>query len=96
MRNRRKITPTDIPLIVLDDETTEYARRLAEAGTPMAVVSDQYAPVLPFMVGNNGYTVAMVADVEDPIQLADVLGRVESRIGPVTRTVGGHRSTPAA
>ncbi|WP_161893988.1 hypothetical protein [Gordonia spumicola] len=96
MRNHRRITPTDIPLIVLDDETVEYARTLAAAGTPMAVVSDRYTPVLPFMIGNNGYTVALVADVDDPIQLAEVLGRVESRIGPVTRTVRGHHTQPAA
>ncbi|MDR2280228.1 MAG: hypothetical protein LBE07_05135 [Gordonia sp. (in: high G+C Gram-positive bacteria)] len=96
MRSRKKISPTDIPLIVLDDETTEYARSLADQGTPMAVVSVQYSPVLPFMVGNKGYTVAMVADVDDPIQLADVLGRVESRIGAVTRTVRGHHPFSAA
>lgn len=97
MRNRKKITPTDIPLIVLDDEhAVDYARSLAATGTPMAVVSDQYSPVLPFMIGNNGYTVALVADVDDPIQLTDVLGRVASQLGAVTRTVRGADTLPAA
>ena len=49
------ISPTDIPLLVIDDDTVSR--------------------------------LALVADVDDPIRLADVFDRVESRLGPVTRTV---------
>ncbi|MBM7366160.1 hypothetical protein [Gordonia hydrophobica] len=83
------LTPTDIPLLVLgDDDVAAVARDLSAQGLPMAVVGSDYASVVPFMTGRRiGYTVALVADVDDPIQLADVLSRVESRLGPVTRTV---------
>ncbi|EGD54469.1 hypothetical protein [Gordonia neofelifaecis] len=93
----KKITPTDIPLLILDDESVAaYAARLAADRRPMAVVSSSYSPVLPFMIGNNGYTVAMVADVNDPIQLADVIDRVQSRLGPISRTVHDSSDLPAA
>ncbi|WP_335334151.1 hypothetical protein [Gordonia phthalatica] len=81
---------------MLNDQTIDYARSRAAAGTPMAVVSDKYSTVVPFMLGNNGYTIALVADVNDPIQLDEVLDRVQSRIGAVTRTVRGTDSLPAA
>lgn len=87
MRNT-KITPTDTPLLVVDDEAiAQMARDLTATGTPIAVVGRDYGSVVPFMVGRSGYTVALIADVDDPIQMADVLQRVESRIGTVTRTV---------
>ncbi|MGO3327400.1 hypothetical protein [Gordonia sp. (in: high G+C Gram-positive bacteria)] len=82
------ISPADIPLLVIDDDTaSRLAHELTSTGRPVAIVGRDYRSVVPFMVGRSGYTVALVADVDDPIQLADVFDRVESRLGPVTRTL---------
>ncbi|GAA4682431.1 hypothetical protein [Gordonia humi] len=66
------ISPTDIPLLILgDDDVAALARELSTRGQKMAVVGGDHRSVTEFMVGRrSGYTVALVADVDDPIQLS--------------------------
>ncbi|RPA12115.1 hypothetical protein [Gordonia sp. OPL2] len=77
-------TPT-VPLVVLDDDPAalDYARALFLRDIPLGVVSSQYSAAIPFMLGNNGHTVALVADVDDPDQLAEAIVLVERRLGHV-------------
>ncbi|GAA1481644.1 hypothetical protein GCM10009624_20840 [Gordonia sinesedis] len=82
---RHSHTRPEVPLVILgdDDLVWAHARRLFAANVPLAVVSCSYSDVVPFMLGNNGYTVALVADVDDTAQLADAIVSVEQRLGPV-------------
>lgn len=75
----------DIPLVVLDDEArvAQYAQALFDEGTPVAIVGSNYYDVVPFMLRNNGHTVALVADVDDITQLAEAITVVERRLGHV-------------
>lgn len=84
MRRIRHPQP-EVTLVVLDDDAVvaDHARTLFEANVPLAVVSNHYTAVVPFMLGNNGYTVALVADVDDPAQLAGAIAITEQRLGPV-------------
>ncbi|GAA3726217.1 hypothetical protein [Gordonia hankookensis] len=81
-------TPT-VPLIVLDDDPAvlDYARALFRRDIPLGVVSSQYSAAVPFMLGNNGHTAALVADVDDPDQLAEAIVLVERRLGRVTSVI---------
>lgn len=65
----------EVPMIVLTDDRAvhAYADTLFDAGVPLAVVSSTYSDVVPYMLGNNGHTVALVADVDDPEQLAGAI-----------------------
>ncbi|GAB93870.1 hypothetical protein GORHZ_247_00080 [Gordonia rhizosphera NBRC 16068] len=98
-RNMRKLTRTQttVPLIVLDDDpaVADHARALFAQNVPVAVVSSQYSTVVPFMLGNNGYTVALVADVDDPDQLAEAIVIVERRLGRVGSVVRYAADLPA-
>ena len=81
-------TPT-VPLVVLDDDpiVLDHARDLFRRDIPLGVVSSQYSAAIPFMLGNNGHTVALVADVDDPDQLAEAIVLVERRLGHVGSVV---------
>ncbi|MFT4042066.1 MAG: hypothetical protein QM673_02765 [Gordonia sp. (in: high G+C Gram-positive bacteria)] len=96
MRTPRTIT-TDVPLIVLDDDeaVAEYAERRFRAGIPLAVVSGHYSDVIPYMLHNNGHTVALVADVNDPVQLAETIVLVERRLGRVGSVIRYGTDLPA-
>ena len=92
-RNRHH---SSVPLVVLDNPAAlEYARSLFECDIPMGVVSGRYSVILPFMVGNNGQTVALVADVNDPDQLAGAIGVVERRLGRVSSVIRYATDVPA-
>ncbi len=88
MRRIRHPQP-EVTLVVLDDDAVvaDHARALFEANVPLAVVSNHYTAVVPFMLGNNGYTVALVADVDDPAQLAGAIAITEQRLGPVAAVI---------
>ena len=79
----------DVPLVVLDDDAlvSRYAKTLFDEGTPVAVVSSNYYDVVPFMLRNNGHTVALVADVDDTTQLAEAIMIVEHRLGHVAAVI---------
>lgn len=79
----------DVPLVVLDDDVlvARYATTLFDEGTPVAVVSSNYYDVVPFMLRNNGHTVALVADVDDTAQLAEAITIVEQRLGHVASVI---------
>ncbi|MGV9710637.1 hypothetical protein ACWDTI_08225 [Gordonia sp. NPDC003424] len=86
----RKHTRTpDVPLVILDDDPTvlDYARTLVAHNVPVSVVSTSYTTVVPFMLGNNGHTVALVADVDDTDQLAGAILATERRLGHVDRVI---------
>ncbi|MFW0784465.1 hypothetical protein AAFP35_08060 [Gordonia sp. CPCC 206044] len=93
----RKSTRTEVPLVVLDDDAAvlEHARSLFRHGVPLAVISSHYSEVVPFMLGNNGRTVALVADVDDPDQLAGAITVVEGRLGRVGSVVRYGTDLPA-
>ncbi|GAB20468.1 hypothetical protein GOEFS_115_01080 [Gordonia effusa NBRC 100432] len=78
-----------VPLIVIgsDPAVADYARHLFAVGTPFGVVSDSYSDIVPFMLGNNGHTVALVADIDDSAQLAEAIVLIEKRIGRVHNVV---------
>ncbi|MEE3848958.1 hypothetical protein VZC37_01335 [Gordonia sp. LSe1-13] len=82
---RKHTRVPDVALVVVDDDPAvlDHARDLFRRNVPLAVVSNHYADVVPFMLGNNGYTVALVADVDDPGQLAEAIVITERRLGPV-------------
>lgn len=85
---KRTTHRASVPLVVLDDPAAlDYARSLFDCDIPLGVVSSRYSVILPFMVGNNGLTVALVADVDDPDQLAGAIGIVERRLGRVTSVI---------
>ncbi|MGC4934247.1 hypothetical protein ACLQ3C_11240 [Gordonia sp. DT30] len=86
-----------VPLIVLTEDRAvgAHAAVLFDAGAPLAVVSSAYSDVVPYMLGNNGHTVALVADVDDPEQLAAAIRTVESRLGPVGSVVRYRSDLPA-
>ncbi len=87
----------EVPMIVLTDDRAvhAYADTLFDAGMPLAVVSSTYSDVVPYMLGNNGHTVALVADVDDPEQLAGAIVTVERRLGPVGAVVRYATDLPA-
>ncbi|MFW0791138.1 hypothetical protein [Gordonia sp. CPCC 205333] len=91
--NRSSIHPNaqdaPVPLVVIgsDPAVADYARHLFAVGTPFGVVSDSYSDIVPFMLGNNGHTVALVADIDDAAQLAEAIMLIEKRIGRVSRVV---------
>ncbi|GAC70451.1 hypothetical protein [Gordonia soli] len=78
-------TTTEVPLVVLDDDSAvrAIAQQMFADGSPMGIVGRSYADVVPFMLGNNGRVVALIADVDDPDQLAGAIRTVESRLGTV-------------
>lgn len=88
MKMHKQPTP-DVPLVVLDDDAlvAHYAKTLFDEGTPVAVVSSNYYDVVPFMLRNNGHTVALVADVDDTTQLAEAIMIVEHRLGHVAAVI---------
>lgn len=85
IRNHRQ----SVSLVVLDDDpvVADHARTLFATGAPLAVVSSYYSQVVPFMLGNNGHTVALVADVDDPTQLAEAIVITEQRLGTVSAVI---------
>ncbi|WP_124707798.1 hypothetical protein [Gordonia insulae] len=89
-------TPT-VPLIVLDGDPAvlDHARALFRHDIPLGVVSSEYSGVVPFMLGNNGHTVALVADVDDPGQLAEAIVLVEQRLGRVSSVIRYPADLPA-
>lgn len=78
-----------VPLLVLgsDPDVADYARHLFAVGTPFGVVSDSYSEIVPFMLSNNGHTVALVADIDDSAQLAEAIVLIGKRIGRVSHVV---------
>lgn len=78
-----------VPLVVLssDAQVREFANELFAVGIPFGVVSDSYSDIVPFMLGNNGHTVALVADIDDSSQLAEAIVLIEKRIGRVSHVV---------
>ena len=95
MRNSRKHT-LSVPLVVLEEPAAiDYAHLLSSSNIPLAVVSNQYSAVLPFMLGNNGRTAALVADVDDPNQLAEAIVIIERRFGRVDSVIRYASDLPA-
>ncbi|MFW0796198.1 hypothetical protein AAFP30_20460 [Gordonia sp. CPCC 205515] len=95
----RKHTHTpDVALVVLDDDPSvlDYARTLVAHDVPVSVVSSSYSMVVPFMLGNNGHTVALVADVDDTDQLAGAIVATERRLGHVDRVIRYSADLPDA
>ncbi|MFT3716149.1 MAG: hypothetical protein QM774_09440 [Gordonia sp. (in: high G+C Gram-positive bacteria)] len=88
MTNTETRTP-QAQLVVLDDDQAvlDYAHALADADQPIGVVSSGYRLVIPFLIGNAGHTVALVADPDDPAQLAAAIARVEERLGRVSAVI---------
>lgn len=87
MKMHKQPTP-DVPLVVLDDDAlVATTPRPCSTGTPVAVVSSNYYDVVPFMLRNNGHTVALVADVDDTTQLAEAILIVEQRLGHVAAVI---------
>lgn len=86
---KHKNTNSDVALVVLDDDAAvaDYAHSLFDHDIPLGVVSTHYSDVVPFMLGNNGHTVALVAEVDDPDQLAAAILHVERRLGNVGTVV---------
>ncbi|MDS1115211.1 hypothetical protein RD149_15715 [Gordonia westfalica] len=85
--NRRTSIPS-VPLVVLDETIAhDYARSLFDRDIPLGVISSTYYRVLPFMLYNNGHTVAVVADADDPGELAEAIVIVERRLGRVNSVV---------
>lgn len=82
---RRNTHHPQVAVIVVDDDPAvlDHARDLFAHDIPFGVVSGRYTAVVPFMLGNNGHTVALVADVDDPDQLAQAIALTEHRLGPV-------------
>ena len=82
-------TAPEVPMIVLteDADVRAYAAALFEADIPVAIVSSHYSDVVPFMLDNNGHTVALVADIDDPEQLSGAILTIERRIGRVGSVV---------
>ncbi|MDL9938432.1 hypothetical protein QSJ18_16910 [Gordonia sp. ABSL1-1] len=87
----------EVTLVVLDDDpaVADHARALFDAGHPLAVVSNHYSAVVPFMLGNNGDTVALVADVDDPSQFASAIATTERRLGTVAEVIRYRTDLPA-
>ncbi|MXP22972.1 hypothetical protein GIY30_16670 [Gordonia sp. HNM0687] len=82
---RKNTRSPHVALVVVDDDPAvrDHARTLFAHDIPFGVVSGHYSAVVPFMLGNNGHTVALVADVDDPDQLAEAIVATERRLGPV-------------
>ncbi|EON32218.1 MULTISPECIES: hypothetical protein [Gordonia] len=94
---RRSKNTVSVPLVVLEDPAAiDYAHALFRLDIPVAVVSSEYSAVLPFMVGNNGYTAALVADVDDPEQLAEAIVIIERRFGRVDSVIRYATDLPTA
>lgn len=91
-------TTRDVPLVVIDDDpvVADHARALFAAGRPMAVVSSRYSDIMPFMLRNNGHTVALVANVDDTAQLAEAIVLVERRLGHVASVIRYASDLPTA
>ncbi|MFE0748672.1 hypothetical protein [Gordonia sp. NPDC058843] len=94
---RRSKNTASVPLVVLEDPAAiDYAHTLFRLDIPVAVVSSEYSAVLPFMVRNNGYTTALVADVDDPEQLAEAIVIIERRFGRVDSVIRYATDLPTA
>ncbi|WP_238421982.1 hypothetical protein [Gordonia sp. 'Campus'] len=93
---RRNKHVTSVPLVVLENPAAiDHAYDLFRHDIPLAVVSSQYSAVLPFMLGNNGHTAALVADVDDPGQLAEAIVIIERRFGRVDSVIRYAADLPA-
>lgn len=88
----------EIAMVVLTDEPSvrDHANTLVTAGIPVAIVSARYSDVVPFMFGNNGHTVVLVADVDDPEQLAGAIATIERRLGTVGSVIRYATDLPSA
>ncbi|MFT3899396.1 MAG: hypothetical protein QM728_04010 [Gordonia sp. (in: high G+C Gram-positive bacteria)] len=85
--------PRSVDLVVLDDVAARaYAHSLLAAGVPFAVVAARESLLQPFAAA--GHVVALVADIDDPDQLAGVIGRVEQRLAPVGAVVRYRADVP--
>ena len=86
-----------VQLVVLDDDQAalDYARALVAADVPVGVVSASYPLVIPFLISNRGLTAAVVADVDDPDQLASAIHRVEQKLGRVSAVIRYASDIPA-
>ncbi len=94
---RKNTQPHDVALVVLDDDNAvlDYAQDMFSHDQPLGVVSTRYSTVMPFMLGNNGHTVALVADVDDTNQLAEAIVIVEKRLGHVGSVIRYRTDLPA-
>ncbi|MFI8773434.1 hypothetical protein ACIGKQ_14885 [Gordonia sp. NPDC062954] len=94
---RKNTRSPDVALVVVDDDPAvlDHARALFAHDIPFGVVGSQYSAVVPFMLGNNGHTVALVADVDDPDQLAGAIMTTERRLGPVRAVIRYASDLPA-
>ncbi|MFT3660220.1 MAG: hypothetical protein QM809_02140 [Gordonia sp. (in: high G+C Gram-positive bacteria)] len=78
---RPEAPPRTVQLVILDSPAAHrYARALARNGVGFGVVGDRASDVVPFLTGSGGGVVALVADPDDPGQLADAVDRVERRL----------------
>jgi len=86
----------DVSLLVLDDDAPvhAYADEMFANNKPLGVISTRYSAVVPFMIGNRGRTVALIADVDDPNQLAEAIAIVERRLGHVTSLIRHRTDLP--
>lgn len=94
----RKHTTPDVSLVVLDEDVAvlDYANEMFAHDEPIGVVSAHYSTIMPFMLGNNGHTVALVADVDDTDQLAEAIVTVEKRLGHVSSVIRYQADLPSS
>ncbi|MEZ5212953.1 MULTISPECIES: hypothetical protein [unclassified Gordonia (in: high G+C Gram-positive bacteria)] len=83
-----------VQVVVLDDPAAhDYARRLAATGARFGVIGARSVDVVPYLTGATGNVVALIADADDPAQLADAVSRVEDRLQALAAVVR-HRRDP--
>ncbi|MFT4199188.1 hypothetical protein [Gordonia sp. (in: high G+C Gram-positive bacteria)] len=86
--------PLSVELVVLDDDAARaYAHTLLAAGVEFAVVAGRPSFVRPFQ--SSPAVAAFVADIDDPDQLAGVIGRVEQQLAPVGSVIRYRADVPA-
>lgn len=86
-----------IVVAVIDHTGAELASDLIARGHLVAVAGSSAAQLVPIVNGHTDGTLAIVADLSDPGQVASVLDRVERRLGTVTvmtDPAGAFGSTP--
>lgn len=85
-----------VTLVILDgdDAVAEYAHSLHRAGVRLAVLGASAESTAPFATGSAALT--LVADVDDPDQIARAITVVEERLGRVTGVIRYRSDLPAA
>ena len=95
---RKNTTTSAAPLVILDDEAAvaNSAPDLFTRNEPLGVISTRYSVIMPFMVSNNGRTVALIADADDPKQLSEAVAIVERRLGHLSSVIRYRTELPVS